>query len=112
MPSIYMDNDGRIKDTTHFSLICGSSNWNPQVLLYDRHYNHFDDREIKIILSHHIQPFILKSDYYINYVTNYNGPNSRLMTLYSNIIINWMSNHVTLKFMPAHMNSVLVETWR
>ena len=54
---------------------------------------------------------MLKAGDSVNYQTNNNGPNMKLNIFYCNSIINWMIHHGTLKFTPAHINYVLVETW-
>ena len=81
------------------------------MLFYDGNYSHFDDRELDIFRKHHIQYFILKAGDYVHYQTNDNGPKMKLKSLYVNAIMNWMRHHGTLKFIPPHMNSILVETW-
>ena len=43
-PSEYMDMNGYMKAMMHFKKVCGSNKINPQVLLYDDHDSHFDNR--------------------------------------------------------------------
>ena len=88
-----------------------SKNLNPQVLLYDGHDSHFDDKVIHILHSHHIKPFILKVGDSLKEQTNYNGPNLKLRGFYGQSRMNLQRQHGTLKFTTAHMNAVLVETW-
>ena len=106
-----MDCNGWHKSMVHFSSVCFSSTLNPQVLLYDGHGIHFDYRVLKILQSHHIQTFILKTGHYVHDQSKNNGPNLKLNNFYDNARMNWMSNHGTLKFTPSHINSVLVEKW-
>ena len=56
---------------------------NPQVLFFDGHDSHFDDRAIHILRSHHISPFILKAGDSTNDQPNDNGPNCMLKRYYS-----------------------------
>ena len=84
---------------------------NRQVLFCDIHDSHFDDRSLKILQSCHTQSFILKSGDSVHDHTNNNFANLNLNSLYFNTIMNRMRNHVTLKFMPSNINSVLVKTW-
>ena len=51
------------------------------------------------------------ADYSVHDHPNYNVPNLKLNNIYGNTGMNWMSNCGTPKFMPSHMNDVLVETW-
>ena len=108
-PSGYMDRDGWMKATSLSSRTCRSRNMNPQVLLFDGHDSHFDDRATHIMRSHHISPFILKAGDSTNDQPNDNGPNLNLNRYYGVSRIKWQRHHGTMKFTPAHMNSVLVE---
>ena len=110
-PSGYIDRDGWHKFMSHFSSMCLSSPLNPQVLFYDGHGSQFNDRALYIICRHNIQSFILKSGDSMHGQPNDNIPNMKLNNLYGNEIMNWMRHHGDLKFAPAHMNSVLIETW-
>ena len=84
---------------------------NPQVLFFDGHDSHFDDRATHIMRSHHISQFILKAGDSTNDQPNDNGPNLMLKRYYSIVRVKWQIQHGTMKFAPAHMNSVLVEMW-
>ena len=70
-----MDRDVWAKAISIFSRTCGASKMNPQVLFFDSHDSHFDDRSTHIMRSHHISPFILKAGNSTNDQTNDNGPN-------------------------------------
>ena len=78
-----MDRDGWMKAMGLFSSTCGSSKMNPQVLFFDGHDIHFDDRATHILRSHHISPFILKAGDSTNDQPNDNGPNCMLKRYYS-----------------------------
>ena len=108
-PSGYMDMDGCMKSMSLFSRTCGSIKMNPQVLLFDGHDIHFDDRATHILQSHHISPFVLKAGNSTNDQPNDNGPNLKLKRYYGIAKVKWQRQHGTMKFTPAHMNSVLVE---
>ena len=62
--------------------------FNTQVLLYDVHEIHFDDRVINILRSHNIQYFILNAGYSVHDHTKYNGPNLKLNNFYGGEIMN------------------------
>ena len=109
--SRYIDNDEWHKYMAHFYSMCLYSTLNTQVLLYDVLGNRFDDRVLNILTIHHIQYFILKSGDSFHDHPNDNGPNLKPENLYGNEIMNWMRNNGTLKFMVAHMNDSLDETW-
>ena len=103
-----MDRDGWMKEIILFSSTCGSVKINPQVLFFDGHYIRFDYRATHILRSHHISSFILKSGDSTNYQPNDNGPNLKLKIYYGIEKVKWKIQHGTMKFTPAHINSVLV----
>ena len=105
----YMDRDGWMKATILFSRTCGASKLNPQVLFFDVHKNHFDDRATHLLRSHHISPFILKAGNSTSDQPNDNGPNLKLKRYFSIEKLKFQGHHETNKFTPAHKNSVLVE---
>ena len=105
-----MDRDGWQKPMAHFASMCCSSPLNLQVLFYNGHDNHFDDRALNIPRRHNIQYFILKTDDSVHDQSNDNGPKMNLKNFYGNARMNWMRYHGTLKFSPPHMNSVPIET--
>ena len=76
-----MDRDGWLKSMTQFSNICSASPVNNQILFFDVHDSHFDNRALTQMQSKNIQPFILKAGDYINDQPNDNGPNSKLKDL-------------------------------
>ena len=80
-PSGYMDRDGWLKATTQFSNIYGASPVNNQILFFDGHDSHFDDRALTQTQRKNIQPFILKAGESINSQPNDNRPNSKLKAL-------------------------------
>ena len=110
-PSVYMDRDVWMKAMSLFSSTCGSIKMKPQVLFFDGHDSHFDDRATHILQSHHISPFIIKSGDSTNDQPNDNGPNCMLKIYYSIARVKWQREHGTMKFTPAHMNYFLVEMW-
>ena len=56
----YINRDGWVKAMVHFNTVCGTNKINTQLLFYDGHDSHFGDRDIHIIHSHQIKPFVLK----------------------------------------------------
>ena len=110
-PSVYMDHSVWIKSMSHFSSVCFSYHLNTLVLLYDGHDRHFDYSSLRILWSHHIHYLIQNSGGFVQYQPKNNDPNLKLDNLYGNTRMNFMRNHGTLKFTPAHNNTILVETW-
>ena len=106
-----MDRDGWLKAMTQLSNICGASPVNNQILFFDGHDIHFDDRALTHMQSKNIQPFILKLGDSINDQPNDNGPNSTLKALYNRSKAKWMVKYGTTRFQTHHMNSVLVKAW-
>ena len=92
-----------------FSNVCGTSPVKNQIILFDGHDSHFDNRALRQMMYRNIQPFVMKSGNSINDQPNYNGPNSKLKSLYNVVNSVWMLKYVTTKHLPHHMNSVLVE---
>ena len=82
---------------------------NPQVLFFDVHDSHFNDRATHLLQYHHISPFILKAGNSKNDQPNDNGPNLKLKRNYSLEKVKWQRQNGTMKFTAAHMNYVLVE---
>ena len=111
-PYGYIDRVGLMKAMMNFKTVCVANKLNQQVLFYDVHEIHFDNRAINILCSHHIKPFVLKAGDSGNDQPNYNGPNLNLKGLYGQAIMNWQRQYVTLKFTNSHMNALLVEMWR
>ena len=96
---------------SHFPSMCCSSPLNPQVLFYDCHDSHFDDRELDILCKHNIQSFILKADDSVHEQPNYKGPKTNIKNMYGSSRTNWMRHHGNLKLTPDNISSVLVVTW-
>ena len=106
-----MDRDGGMKAISLFSRTCVDIKLNPLVLFFDCHDSHFDDRGTHILRSYHMSIFIFKAGDSTNDHPNYNGPNMNLKIYYGIAKLKWQIQNVTIKFTPAHMNSVLVEMW-
>ena len=81
-PYGYIDRGAWVKEIVHFNNFCGLNQLNTQVLFYDDHDGHFGDRDIHILRSHHIKPFVLKVVDSVNDQPNDNGPNLKLKGLY------------------------------
>ena len=105
----YMGRYGWMKVLSLSNRTCGASKLNPQVLFFDVHKNHFDDRATHLLRSHHISPFILKAVNSTSNQPNDNGPNLKLKRYFSIEKLKFQGHHETNKFTPAHKNSVLVE---
>ena len=75
-------------NTCPISSMYYSSPLNTQVLFYDGHVCHYDDRELTILQSHHIKSFILKTGESMNEQTNNNVPTLNLKNLYGNTGMN------------------------
>ena len=74
--------DGCMKSTMHFNYVCGSKKINTQVLLYDGHDSHFEEKAIQILRSDHIKPFVLKVGDPRNDQKNDNGPSLKQKGMY------------------------------
>ena len=101
MPSGYMDRDGWMKAMSIFIGTCGASKMNPQVLLFDGHNSHSDDRATHILRSHHISPFILKAGYSTNKQPNDNGTKLKLKRYYGIAKVKCQRQHGIMKFTSA-----------
>ena len=99
--------NGWHKSMAHFPSMCCSYPFNNQVLFYDGQDRHFDDREFKILRSHHIQSFTLNEGDSMHYQPNNNVTNLKLNNVYGNARIYCNRNHGTLKFTLSHMNAFL-----
>ena len=97
-PSGYMDRDGWLKAMNQFFNICVASPVNNQILFFNGHDSHFDDRTLTQIQNKNIQPFILKAGDSINNQPNDNGPNSKLKALYNILKAKWMLKYGTTRF--------------
>ena len=93
----------------HFPSMCYSTSINTQVLFYDEHDIKFEDLALAILWIHRIHYFLLREGVYANDHQNNNSPNVNLNNVYGNGRMQLTNKHRTLKFMPAHMNCVLVE---
>ena len=94
---------------TQFSNICGASPVNNQIIFFDGHDRHFDERTLTQMQMKNIQPFVVKASDYINNQPNDNGPNSELKAIYNILKTKWILKYGTTRFQPHHMNYVLVE---
>ena len=65
----------------------------PQVLFFDGHDSHLDDRDTHIMQSHHIPPVILKTGDSTNDQPNDNGPNLKLKRYYGIAKVKWQRQH-------------------
>ena len=83
-----MDRGGWHKFMSHFASNCCYSPINPQVLFYDGHDRHFDDRALDILFKHNIQLFILKAGDSVHDHPNDKGPNMKQNNMYGNAIMN------------------------
>ena len=83
---------------TQFSNVFSSFLVNNQILFFDGHNSHFDDRAPRQMNCRNIQPFILKAGNSINNQPNDNGPNSKLNYLYNMVKSVWMLKYGTTKF--------------
>ena len=108
----YMDHDDWHKFMSHFSSMCCYSPINHQLIYCDGHDRHFDSREVDILCRHNIQYLLLNSGNYVHYQPNDNGPNMILKNCYGNARMNYMRHHGTFNSTLAHMNYVLVGTWK
>ena len=111
LPPIYMDWYGFLKAMAHSSSTYGSSPIITHVILYYVHRSHFWHQVLNILKCNHIQAVILISGESIHNQPNNNGPNLMLKSFFCNSWMNWMREHVTLKFTVYQINAVIGETW-
>ena len=78
-----MDRDKWLKSMSQFSTVCGVSTINNQIILFDEHDCHIDERKISYIYNQNIQPFVLKAGDYVKNHTNDNGLNEKLKSHYN-----------------------------
>ena len=71
-----------MKEMSLFIRTCGYIKLNPQVLFFDGHDIHFDERSTHLLRYRHIYPFIIKLGDSVNYQTNDNRPNLKLERYY------------------------------
>ena len=110
-PSGYMDRDMWLKAMTQLSNICGASPAKNQILFFDGHDSHLNNRALTQMQRKKIHPFIIKSGDSINDLPNDNGTNSKLKALYNILKDKWIMKYGTTRFQPHHMNSILAERW-
>ena len=96
---------------TQLFKVCGASPVNNHILFLNGRDIHFDKSALRQINCRNIQTFVMNSVNSINYQPYYNGPNSKLKSLYNVEKAVWMLNYGTTKFLPRHMKYVLVESW-
>ena len=72
-PYGYMYRDGYLKAIVQFSTICGAYPVKNQILFFDGHDSHFDDRALTEMKNKNIQNFIIKAGDSINDHPNENG---------------------------------------
>ena len=92
---------------TQFSNICGASPVNKQILFFDGHDRHFDERTPTQMQIKNIQPFVLKAGDSIDDQPNVNGPNSKLKSICKIPKSKWMLKYGTTRFQPYHMKIII-----
>ena len=104
--------DGRFKVITGFLQQFGNDPTNIQILCFDRHNSHFDADSFDLLAKKYVQPFILKSGNYTNDQPNDNGTNAKLKACHNRALTEWKEQHVSVSLSRAHMNTILVTTWK
>ena len=110
-PSGYMDSEGWIKSMTQFYNLCSVSPVNNQTIFFSGHGSHFENCALRQINCRKIKPLVLKVGDPINNHPNDNVPNYKLKSLCNVTKDVLILKYGTTKFLPRHMNSVLVEAW-
>ena len=105
-----MNRDGWLKSTTQLSNVCGDSSVNNQIIFFDGHDSHFDDRTLIHMELQNIQPFLLNAGNSTNNHPNDDFPNAKLKSLCNYVTSVWIMKYGTTKMLPHHMNSILVES--
>ena len=110
-PYSYMDIYGCIKSTTELLTVQGYSTISNQILFFVAHAMHFNDRSLSYMKDQYIQPFVLKSVKSVNDHFNVNGTNVKLKFPYTVSKLFFMMKYRREKFLPYHINSILVKVW-
>ena len=109
-PYGYMDRHDWLKSMWRLSKVRAPPPLNHQVLLYDGHKSHFDDRAIEILRSHPTQQFSSSmTSQGTNNQPRSNGPNSRFKALCNKAKSKWTTNFGTTSFSAADMDYILVK---
>ena len=106
-----MDIEEWLKAMNQLSNVYGTYPLNNQIIFFDGHHSHFDERALIHMEYQKIQPFILKSGDSNKYHSNDNLPNTKLKSCYNEVKSMWMLKYWTTKLLPHYMNSILVEAW-
>ena len=101
MPEIYV----LIQSSMWFSPV------NNQVLFFDYHYRHFDNRAMDILIQNHVQTFVINSGNYLNDSSNDNRTNSKLKDIYIRSKSKWNLNYMTIQLSWYHMKTITVKYW-
>ena len=105
-----MDRYRWLTSMIQLSKVYGASPVNNQIILFDGHDSHFDNRSLIHVERRNMQPFILKPGDSANNHPNDNGKNSKHKSHYNEVKSAWIMKYVTRKFLPHYMNSILVES--
>ena len=80
-PSVYTCIDGWLKSMTEFSNVYGAYAVKNQILFFNGHDSHFEDRVLTKTQIKNIHPFVLKAGDSINDRPNDKRPDSKLKSL-------------------------------
>lgn len=111
-PSGYMDRDSWRLAIRYFAQKCGATALDRVLLFFDGHDSHWDPGAMEIMEANHINAFILKVADSENDQPNDNGANAKLHSCYNHQKAEWGEKFINVKYTPAHLNSVLTQTWR
>ena len=106
-----MDRNGWLKAISHFRYIYGSLVWKQQVIFFNRHEFQYDAHSFDIMTSNFIHKLILKAGNSKNSQPNYNGPTVALKAVYNRQNNYYREMFSAKKYLPPHINTVLVETF-
>ena len=83
-----------------FPTVCGINN---QIIFFNGHASHFDERVLRYMEDRNIQPFVLKLGDSGNDQPNDNGLNAKLNLYYNYAKASWILKYGKEKLLSHHM---------
>ena len=106
-----MDRDGWYKVIRMLPNLGGAHAGDIQILFYDGHDSHCDADALDVMANNFIRPFVLKAGDSENDRPNDNGSNAKLKACGNKRKSEWPRRFLSISFLPAHMNTVVVKAW-
>ena len=93
------------------SNVYGTYPLNNQIIFFDGHHSHFDERALRHMEYQNIQPFILKSGDSTKYHSNDNLPNTKLKSCYNEVKSMWMLKNGKTNCLTHHMKYLVIKAY-